>query len=125
MRRILLTAVLMTAALVPRPGEPCSLCQCGDPTFALMGSQLFVPRTWHFGLSADRYSKDQVAEDDPGTREKEVENRVTLSASRTFGDRLTLVARLPFADRAITTPSDHATLSGMSDPELVAHYRLS
>src|SRR5438094_6830946 len=105
MRRILLTAVLMTAALVPRPGEPCSLCQCGDPAFALLGSQLFVPGTWHLGLGADRYAKDQVAEDAPGTREKEVENRVTLSASRTFGDRLTLVARLPFAERSITTSS--------------------
>jgi hypothetical protein len=89
-----------------------------------MGSQLFVPRTWHLGLSADRYAKDQIAEDDPGTREKEVENRVTLSASRTFGDRLTLVGRLPFADRTITTSSDHASLSGMSDPEMIAHYRL-
>src|SRR5438552_1854303 len=112
MRRILLTAVLMTAALVPRPGEPCSLCQCGDPAFALMGSQLFVPRTWHLGLSADRYAKDQVAEEDPGTREREVENRVTLSASRTFGDRLTLVGRLLFADRTITMSSDHGSLSG-------------
>ncbi|PYQ07690.1 MAG: hypothetical protein DMF83_08755 [Acidobacteria bacterium] len=90
-----------------------------------MGSQLFVPRTWHLGLSADRYAKDQVAEEDPGTREREVENRVTLSASRTFGDRLTLVGRLPFADRTITTSSDHGSRSGMSDPELVAHYRLS
>lgn len=125
MRRLCLVLSVVTAAFVPRAAEPCSLCQCGDPAFALMGSQLFVPRTWHLGLSADRYAKDQVAEDDPGTREKEVENRVTLSASRTFGDRLTLVGRLPFADRAITTASDHATLSGMSDPELVAHYRLS
>jgi hypothetical protein len=90
-----------------------------------MGSQLFVPRTWHLGLGADRYAKDQVAEDDPGTREKEVENRVTLSASRTFGDRLTLVARLPFAQRNITTSSEEQSLSGLSDPELTAHYRLS
>ena len=126
MRRLCFVLSLVVAsALVPRAAEPCSLCQCGDPAFALMGSQLFVPRTWHLGLSADRYAKDQIAEDDPGTREKEVENRVTLSASRTFGDRWTLVGRLPFADRTITTSSDHASLSGMSDPELVAHYRLS
>jgi hypothetical protein len=90
-----------------------------------MGSQLFVPRTWHLGLSADRYAKDQVAEDDPSTREEEVENRVTLSASRTFGDRLTLVARVPFAQRTITTSAGSESLSGLSDPELVAHYRLS
>ena len=126
MRRLCLALSLAVAsALVPRAAEPCSLCQSGDPAFAFMGSQLFVPRTWHLGLSADRYAKDQVAEDDPGTREKEIENRVTLSASRTFGDRLTLVARLPFAQRTITTSSEEQTLSGLSDPELTAHYRLS
>lgn len=129
MRRLcfVLTVVstVVAAALAPRAAEPCSLCQCGDPAFALMGSQLFVPRTWHLGMSADRYAKDQVAEDDPSTREEEVENRVTLSASRTFGDRLTLVARVPFAQRTITTSSGQESLSGLSDPELVAHYRLS
>jgi len=125
MRRLCLVLMAVASAFVPRAAEPCSLCQCGDPAFALMGSQLFVPKTWHFGLSADRYSKDQVAEDEPGTREEEVENRVTLSASRTFGDRLTLVGRLPFAERTITTSSDRASLSGLSDPELAAHYRLS
>jgi len=126
MRRLCLVLSLVVAvAMAPRTAEPCSLCQCGDPAFAFMGSQLFVPRTWHLGLSADRYAKDQVAEDDPSTREEEVENRVTLSASRTFGDRLTLVARVPFAERTITTSSGSESLSGLSDPELVAHYRLS
>ena len=126
MRRLcLVSSIVVVSALAPRAAEPCSLCQCGDPAFAFMGSQLFVPRTWHLGLSADRYAKDQVAEDDPSTREEEVENRVTLSASRTFGDRLTLVARVPFAERTITTSSGSESLSGLSDPELVAHYRLS
>src|SRR5437870_8019708 len=99
MRRLWFVLTVVASAFAPRAGEPCSLCQCGDPTFALMGSQLFVPRTWHFGLSADRYTKDQVAEDDPATREKEVEQRCTLSASRTLGDRLTLVALVPIAYR--------------------------
>jgi len=126
MRRLgLVSSIVVASALAARAAAPCSLCQCGDPAFAFMGSQLFVPRTWHLGLSADRYAKDQVAEDDPGTREKEVENRLTLSASRTFGDRLTLVARLPFAERTITTSSEQQSLSGLADPELFAHYRLS
>jgi hypothetical protein len=90
-----------------------------------MGSQLFVPRTWHLGLSADRYAKDQVAEDDPATREEEVENRLTLSASRTLGSRLTLVGRLPFARRTITTSTGEESVAGLADPELAAHYRLS
>lgn len=126
MRRLCLVFLtVVSSALVPRAAQACSLCQCGDPAFAFMGSQLFVPRTWHLGLSADRYAKDQVAEDDPGTREKEVENRITLSASRTLADRLTLVARLPFARRTISTASEVRSLSGLSDPELFAHYRLS
>ena len=123
MRKLcLVLPLVMASALAPRAAEPCSLCQCGDPAFAFMGSQLFVPRTWHLGLSADRYAKDQVAEDDPGTREKEVENRVTLSASRTFADRLTLVARLPFAQRNIMTSSEEQSLSGLSDPELTTFF---
>ncbi len=119
-----LSWVLLALALAPRASEACSMCRCGDPTFSLIGSQIFVPKTWHLGLDAGRYAKDQVAEDEPGTREKEVEDRLVLSVSRTFGSRLTLVAQLPFAHRTITTSSEEGTLSGLSDPELLAHYRL-
>ncbi len=122
MRR--LSFVLLVLAMAPRASDACSMCRCGDPTFSLIGSQLFVPKTWHVGLDTGRYTKDQVAGDDPGTREKEVESRLTVSASRTFGSRLTLVAQLPFAHRTITTASEEGTLSGLSDPELLAHYRM-
>jgi hypothetical protein len=100
------------------------MCHCGDPAFTLMGSQIFVPRTWHVGFGADRFAKDQVAEHDPTTREEEVENRFTFSTSRTFGERLTLVARVPFAQRTITTTEGKESATGLSDPELLAHYRL-
>ena len=119
-----MSLVLVALALAPRASEACSMCRCGDPTFSLIGSQVFVPQTWHFGLDAGRYAKDQVAEDEPGTREREVEDRLTLSASRTFGSRLTLVAQLPFTHRRINTAREEGTLSGRSDPELFAHYRL-
>jgi hypothetical protein len=114
----------LAAVLAAPPAEACSMCRCGDPTFALVGSQIFVPDTWHVGLDADRYTKDQVSEDLPGTRERETDDRLTLSASRTFGRRLTLVARLPFSSRSITTGEEKASLAGLSDPELLAHYRL-
>lgn len=122
----LLSAVLLAGvALAPRASEACSMCRCGDPTFNLVGSQLFVPKTWNVGLDFGRFAKDQVAEDDPSLREEEVEDRVTLSVSRTFGDRLTLVGRLPFAHRRITAGDESGSLSGLSDPELFAHYRIS
>lgn len=100
------------------------MCRCGDPTFTLVGSQIFVPRTWNVGLDLGRFDKDQVAESDPSLREEEVESRVTISVSRTFGSRLTLVGRLPFAHRSITAGQESGTLSGLSDPELSAHYRI-
>src|SRR5262245_33371484 len=115
---------LAAVLFVPRPAHPCSMCHCGDPVFNLIGSQIFVPGSWHLGLETDRFAKDQVAEDDPATREREVESRVTLSASRTFGRRLTLAARLPFAHRNIDAPDGSSSLSGLSDPELIAHYRV-
>jgi hypothetical protein len=125
MRRIGVVALtFVMAALLPRGAEPCSMCHCGDPAFTLLGSQLFVPNIWHVGLGAERFDKDQVAEDDPTTREEEVENRLTLSASRTFGQRLTLVARVPFSQRTITTAEGEDSATGLSDPELLAHYRL-
>jgi hypothetical protein len=88
------------------------------------GSQIFSAQAWHVGLDFGRFAKDQVAEDDPLLREEEVEDRVTFTVSRNFGGRLTLIGRLPFAHRAITAGEEESSLSGLSDPELQAHYRL-
>jgi len=115
---------IVALSLAPRQGLACSMCHCGDPVLNLVGSQIFVPGTWHVGFDTDRFAKDQVAEDDPGTREKEVESRFTLSVSRTFGRRLTVVARLPFAHRSIDAPDGSSSLTGLSDPEVLAHYRI-
>src|SRR4029450_203920 len=100
-----------------RTAEACSICHCGDPTYSLFGSQIFVPNTWSLGVDADRYSKDQVGEEDPTQRELETENRITLSAAYSIRRRLTLVARLPIADRTISTESESQSTTGLSDPE--------
>ena len=123
-RSFVLFVFLVVALGVPREGRACSLCRCGDPTFALTGSQIFSAQAWHVGLDFGRFAKDQVAEDDPLLREEEVEDRVTFTVSRNFGGRLTLIGRLPFAHRAITAGGEESSLSGLSDPELQAHYRL-
>jgi hypothetical protein len=104
--------------------DACSLCRCGDPTYALVGSQVFVPQSLRLGLDLDRYAKDQVSLEDPSLREQEVEKRLTLSAAYSVHRRLTLLARLPFADRTITAGSQAQSLSGLSDPELLVHYRV-
>ncbi len=125
MRRLSVVFTLFAVVgLAARDTAACSLCRCGDPVFSLVGSQIFVPRTLHLGLDEERYAKDQVAENDPSLREREVENRITLSGTYTIGRRVTLVARLPFSSRSITAGGESASLTGLSDPELAAHFRL-
>jgi len=125
--RFLSTAVLAALGLSgpwARNAEACSLCQCGDPTYTLVGSQVFVPGSFRLSLDADRYEKDQVSMEDPSLREDEVENRVTLSGSYSAGSRVTLVGRVPFARRTITAGDETESLTGFSDPEVIAHMRL-
>jgi hypothetical protein len=122
-RRFLFVLMILAGAgsLSLPAAEACSICHCGDPTYSLVGSQIFVPNTWSVGLDADRYSKDQVSEEDPSQREQEDESRITFSAAYSIRRRLTLIARLPIADRTISTDSESQSMTGLSDPEFVVH----
>lgn len=131
--RALLGAGLVVSLAAPR-AEACSLCRCGDPAFTLVGSQIFSPVRWRIGFDTDRFSKDQLAELHPGDheagaegalREEEVEQRYTFSATYSASRRWTLVARVPFAQRTITVGDERESLSGLADPELLAHYRVA
>jgi hypothetical protein len=124
MRKYFVIVVFLLGLAAPRGASACSMCRCGDPTFTLVGSQVFVPNMWHVGLDVDRYAKDQVAEDGPGLREKEVDDRLTLSASYGVGQRLTFVGRLPFSNRTISGADGSDSLFGASDPELLTHLRV-
>jgi hypothetical protein len=123
-RKLAFVPFVVLALAVPRPAGACSMCRCGDPTFALAGTQVFSAEAWHVGLDFGRFAKDQVSAEDPLLREEEVEGRATLTVSRNFGGRLTLVGRLPFAHRTITAADEESSLSGLSDPELQVHYRV-
>jgi hypothetical protein len=126
MRRVFIALVVSSIAVLGAPrARACSMCHCSDPTFALVRSQLFVPRTFSLGLDADRFSKDQGAEDAAPGREAEVENRVTLSGGYTLARRFSVVLRVPFADRMLTGPEGSESQSGISDPELLLHYRVA
>jgi hypothetical protein len=123
-------AALVAVGTSARRLEACSLCHCGDPTYSLIGAQVF-DSGFHLSLDGERFAKDQVAlpEEgaDPGTelaREEEVENRVTLSASHSLGNRVTLLARVPFSHRTITTEGSSQSGSGIADPELLGQARI-
>lgn len=121
-RALFFLVILAVAGPLSLPtAEACSICHCGDPTYSLFGSQIFVPNTLSLGVDADRFSKDQVGEDDPTLREEETENRITFSAAYSIRRRLTLIARLPIADRTISTESEILSATGFSDPEFAIH----
>ena len=121
-RLVLAVPFLLAAA---RPAAACSMCYCGDPTFMLVGSQIFVPNAWRLSLDGGRYEKDQVGEDDPSSRETEIENRYTVSVTRTLGRRVALVAQVPFSDRTLRDDEGSVSLSGLSNPELLGNFRIA
>jgi len=122
--RFVTVSLVASALFAARSVEACSLCHCGDPTYTLVGSQIFLPKALRFGLDFDRYEKDQVSEEDPSLREAETEYRTTFSIGYSIHRWLTLLARVPIANRTIETGGESQSQRGFSDPELLAHVRL-
>jgi hypothetical protein len=116
--------VLIAALVAPSPTRACSMCMCGDPTYRLVGNQMFGGQTWRMSLEQDRYAKDQVWDQDPTGRETESENRTTLAAAWSPRPALRLLARLPYSSRTITNPDGSQFMSGVSDPDLIANVGL-
>jgi hypothetical protein len=119
--------------LAPAPGaSACSICRCGDPTFNALGSAIYSPGQFRLALDWDRFDKENGVSD-PGTGEitghdAEIENRFTLSAAYSFGERFTLVGRLPVSVRHLTSSDAEGTMTtnttGLSDPDFTALFRI-
>ncbi len=127
----LLACASLAAAASPRPASACSVCRCGDPAFNALGLNIYAPGSWRLALDWDRYSKEQGVSGGAGAAESMLENRLTVGASYTVNDRLTLLARLPFTRKETTTDpgpgggqSGAGSGRGLSDPELYALVRL-
>jgi hypothetical protein len=123
--------LLLFAALAPR-ASACSICRCGDPTFNALGAAIYAPGQFRLALDWERFDKENGVSD-PGSGEivgndAEIENRFTLSAAYSFGERFTLVGRLPFSVRRLTSTDDSGDVttntSGISDPDFTALFRV-
>jgi hypothetical protein len=123
--------LLLVAAFAPR-ASACSICRCGDPTFNALGSAIYSPGQFRLALDWDRFDKENgVSDPDTGEitgRDAEIENRFTLSAAYSFGERFTLVGRLPVSVRHLTSSdAEEATTTnttGLSDPDFTALFRV-
>ncbi|MFY9823476.1 MAG: hypothetical protein WAM82_18995 [Thermoanaerobaculia bacterium] len=130
--------ILMSAM----PGNACSMCRCGDPTFNALGTDVYNAGAFRIAMDWERFSKQAGVlpeEEAPDSfksfarksataadlgRESEVENRFTTALSYTFSDRLVAVARVPFTSRDTTAPEGQMSQNGLSDPELYTLVRV-
>lgn len=124
--------LLLSATLAPR-ASACSICRCGDPTFNALGAAIYTPGQFRLALDWERFDKENAVSEIGSTeivgRDAEIENRFTLSAAYSFGERFTLVGRLPFSVRALTSTdadggAETTRTNGLSDPDFTALFRV-
>lgn len=101
------------------------MCRCGDPTFNALGTDIYSPGAFRLAVDWDRMEKTQGPSDD---LESQVADTVTATLSYSFGERLNLVARVPYTFKTLTMAGDEMAevtkTSGFADPEFFAWYRL-
>lgn len=106
------------------PTFACSICRCGDPTFNALGKEGVAQSGFRLAFDWDQVRKTQGEEDVDSLRER----RYSLLAAYGFSDRFSVFARLPYSERNLTESEDgdveHASASGLADPEIYAQYRL-
>ena len=111
--------------LSPTHAWSCSMCRCGDPTFNALGTEIYSPGAFRLAVDWDRMEK---SEGPLGESESQVTNTVTATMSYSFGDRLNLVARVPYAFKSLTGSMDGVVETtdthGVADPEFFAWFRL-
>lgn len=123
--------LLLSTVLAPR-ASACSICRCGDPTFNALGAAMYTPGRFRLTLDWDRLDKGNGVSDPGSTaiigRDAEIENRFTLGVAYSFGERLTLVGRLPVSVRRLTSTDVSGEITtktnGLSDPDFTALFRV-
>ena len=124
-------SLLLSAAPAPC-ASACSICRCGDPTFNALGAAMYTPGRFRLTLDWDRLDKGNGVSDPGSTeivgRDAEIENRFTLGVAYSFGERLTLVGRLPLSVRRLTSTDASGEImtktNGLSDPDFTALFRV-
>ena len=131
-RALLCAALLVPFAALAPAASACSMCRCGDSTFNALGSAIYTPGQFRLALDWDHFDKENgvsgIGSAAITGRDAEIENRFTLSVAYSFGDRLTLVGRLPYSVRHLTESGEDGAettnTSDLSDPELTALFRV-
>lgn len=104
----------------------CSICRCGDPTFNALGKEGIALPGLKLALDWEEVGKSQGTPDDEFS--EVLEHRTTLLVAWAPSDRLSVFARVPFAERNLIEVEDgeieHAHASGLADPEFSGQVRL-
>ncbi len=117
--------LVLSLLVKPSPARSCSMCRCGDPTFNALGTNVYSPGAFRLALDWDRMDKTQGP---PEESESQVANTATATVSYSFGDRLNLVARVPFGFKSLTERTEGVSqvtnTDGLADPEFFAWFRV-
>jgi Putative MetA-pathway of phenol degradation len=122
-----LVIVIGGTLLLPAAARPCSMCRCGDATFNALGKDGFAAVGWHLALDGERFDK---TEGDPAAdAESLVEHRYTFLGSYGLGEKVTLLARVPWSERSLVQTSPGGApgtvnTRGLGDPEIQGQVRL-
>jgi hypothetical protein len=103
------------------------MCRCGDATFNALGRDGFAAQGWHLALDGERFDKTEG--ESAVDAESQVEHRYTLFGSYGFGEKVTLLARVPWSERALVQTSpvgapETVNTRGLGDPEIQGQVRL-
>ena len=122
--KLLAGALAMACAA---PAFSCSICRCGDPTFNALGKEGVALTGLRLALDWDQVDKTQGSRDEDHF-DKLREERTTALIAYGISDRLSLFARVPYAERTLTESeegeSETTETSGLADPEIYGQARL-
>jgi len=125
----------------PSTARACSICRCGDATFAALGGDVFAGPHLSFALDYERFEKQSVHNEPlAGVTHTTslAEDRLTLAAFYGRGGRWSALARVPFSARRLevrefliskpTAAHQHLTpgqydANALSDPEFSLFFR--
>lgn len=112
-------AVLCASLMLPQTAWSCSVCQCGDYTVTLLGTEKSYAGRWR--VATEWLTRDETQSD----RHTE-EWRLNFSSSYAVSDRLSLAMRLPLVDKQFSDPNlTGQSARGFGDLDLTARYVLS
>jgi len=119
--RLVVLGLVLVMSAWSQAARACSMCRCSDPVFSALGEGLYSYGGFQVALDWSRLNQSQGAGAD---LEAQVRNSLTATISYGWGERLTLVAQVPYTFNHLTQDGGVETADGLADPAFYLYVRL-